>query len=197
MKKILYTLSFIIALSACKENRNENTPIVDNVVDNAESSVSGSFKSSRHDDKIDQIYSELIKSNKNLQAIDDKVKIANDESNKVIFEYKEIFDKSESYYMNAKYHANAIGDSLMKIETLDMIKSSSDQYDLKMKNVTDLIAKVNANQEKMNDLYTIFKIKKTLPEIEKYQKAHPLKPDHLNGFINKQNQLLNEVKNLK
>ncbi|WP_159436354.1 hypothetical protein [Chryseobacterium indoltheticum] len=49
----------------------------------------------------------------------------------------------------------------------------------------------------MNSLYNAFKIKKTLPEIEKYQNAHPLKTDSLNNFINKQNQLLNELKNLK
>jgi len=38
---------------------------------------------------------------------------------------------------------------------------------------------------------------KTLPEIEKYQNAHPLKTDSLETFIKKQNQLLNELKNLK
>lgn len=45
--------------------------------------------------------------------------------------------------------------------------------------------------------YSAFKIRKTLPEIEKYQNAHPLKTDSLEKFIEKQNKLLIELKNLK
>ena len=45
--------------------------------------------------------------------------------------------------------------------------------------------------------YNIFNYPLTLPEIEKYQSAHPLKTDHLDQFINKQNKLLEELKNLK
>ncbi len=74
---------------------------------------------------------------------------------------------------------------------------SSDQYELKIKNVKNLISQLNTNMERINDLYTIFKIRKTLPEIEKYQNAHPLKTDSLENFVKKQNQLLNELKNLK
>ena len=197
MKKIFFAASLILFLLSCTENKSENTPIVDNVVDNVGSSVSGSFKSSRSDDMIDQIYFELIKNDKTLKALDDKIKNANQEAGKVIFEYKEVFDKSESYYRDAEYHANAISDSLMKQGIIQSIKASSNQYALKIKEVKDLINLVNTNEKKMNDLYTVFKIKKTIPEIEKYQNAHPLKSDHLNTFIKNQNKLLDELKNLK
>ncbi|MBT2619330.1 MULTISPECIES: hypothetical protein [Chryseobacterium] len=197
MKKILLTSALVLFLFSCTENKSENTPIPDNVVDNAESSVSGSFKSGRSEDMIDQIYSELIKNDKNLQALDDKIKSINQEAGKVIFEYKKVFDKSESYYRDAEYHTSSISDSLMKKEITKSIKASSDTYFSKVKNIKDLINQVNTNEKKMNDLYTVFKVNKTLPEIEKYQNAHPLKPDHLNSFINKQNKLLTELKNLK
>jgi len=85
----------------------------------------------------------------------------------------------------------------MKKEIEREIKFSSEKYDLKTKKVKDLIVKINQNSSTIEDQYITFKIKKTLPEIEKYQKAHPLKTDSLNNFINKQNQLLNELKNLK
>lgn len=49
----------------------------------------------------------------------------------------------------------------------------------------------------LHDQYIVFKIRKTLPEIEKYQTAHPLKTDNLDAFINKQNKLLEELKKLK
>ncbi|WP_029293141.1 hypothetical protein [Chryseobacterium hispalense] len=70
-------------------------------------------------------------------------------------------------------------------------------YSLKIKSFKALIFQLTKNAEKISDLYTIFKIRKTLPEIEKYQNAHPLKTDSLENFISKQNQLLNELKNLK
>ncbi|WP_172282469.1 hypothetical protein [Chryseobacterium sp. LAM-KRS1] len=197
MKKILYIISLVALLISCKENNSENAPIADNLVDHAESSVSGSFKSGRGGDMIDQIYSELIKNDNNLKVLDDKISDANREAIQVIFKYKEILDKSESYYHDAQYHTDAISDSILKNELTKSIKASSDQYSLKVKNIKDLISQIDVNEKKMNDLYTAFKIRKTLPEIEKYQQAHPLKTDQLNMFINKQNTLLNELKNLK
>jgi hypothetical protein len=77
------------------------------------------------------------------------------------------------------------------------IKRSEQQYNLKVKKIKDLIEEITKNRERIHDTYTIFKIRKTLPEIEKYQNAHPLKTDSLENFISKQNQLLNELKNLK
>ncbi|WBV57655.1 hypothetical protein PFY10_04235 [Chryseobacterium daecheongense] len=197
MKKILYIISLVALLISCKENNSENAPIADNLVDHAESSVSGSFKSGRGGDMIDQIYSELIKNDNNLKVLDDKISDANREAIQVIFKYKEILDKSESYYHDAQYHTDAISDSILKNELTKSIKASSDQYSLKVKNIKDLINQIDINEKKMNDLYTAFKIRKTLPEIEKYQQAHPLKTDQLNIFINKQNTLLKELKNLK
>lgn len=74
---------------------------------------------------------------------------------------------------------------------------SSVQYNSKLKNVKNLILQLDKNTEKINDFYNTFKIRKTLPEIEKYHNAHPLKTDSLINFINKQNMLLNELKNMK
>ena len=197
MKKTFLTASIILFLLSCTEKKSENNPLADNVVDNTESSISGSFKKSRNDHMIDQIYYELIKDDKKLKALDDKIKNTNQEANTVISEYNKILENSESYYQDALYHTNSMTDSLMKQDITRLINSSSDRYDSKIKNIKNLIALVNTNEEKMNNLYVVFKIKKTLPEIEKYQNAHPLKPDSLNKFINKQNKLLNELKNLK
>jgi len=200
MKKILLVSTLALSLISCGENRSDNKPILENAVDNAESSVSGSLKNIRYSGDgniINEIYYELIKNDKNLQVLDDKIENSNEKSEKVILHYNTILGKSSSYYLSANYNANAIGDSLLQEKIVKEIKMSADKYNLKIKNIKDLISQVTKNKERMNDLYTVFKIKKTLPEIEKYQNAHPLKTDSLNNFINKQNQLLNELKNLK
>lgn len=53
------------------------------------------------------------------------------------------------------------------------------------------------NLIKINDQYLAFKIRKTLPELEKYQNSHPVQLNSLNAFINQQNNLLTEFKNFK
>lgn len=197
MKKILFSSILSLSLLSCSENKSENKPIIKNAVDNADSSIKGSFESNRNENMIDNIYSELIKNDKKLSVLDDKITKTNEKLRKVTEQYEYVLNKSESYYRDADYEAKAITDSLLKHQIKNQIKISSDQYDLKIKNVKNLIAQLNKNTERMNDFYTAFKIKKTLPEIEKYQNAHPLKTDSLNNFINKQNTLLNELKNLK
>ena len=196
MKKTLLITSFIILFS-CGKNKPENKPLVENAVDNTDSSLKGSFGSGREENIIDKIYSELIKNDQKLLALDDKI-LKTYEKSKIVLEYYEnVLNKSESYYIDANYQAKAITDSLLKHQIENQIKISSDKYDLKIKNIKSTISLLNKNTEKINDLYNAFKIRKTLPEIEKYQNAHPLKTDSLENFINKQNQLLNELKNLK
>lgn len=197
MKKILF--SFILALSvlSCSENKSENKPLVENAVDNADSSVKSSFESGRGKNIVHEIYSELMRNDKNLQAIDHKIANINEETEKVTSQYNDVIDKNEAYYTDANALTTAISDTILKKEISKEIKASSEKYQLKTKHIKDLIEQVGKNRVKLHDQYVIFQIKKTLPEIEKYQNAHPLKTDSLNNFINKQNQLLNELKNLK
>jgi len=197
MKKILFASALAVAVLSCKENKSENALAVENAVDNSESSVSGSLKSSRSESMVDQIYSELLKNDKSLQALDDKLMKLSEESGKVLSTYGETLHKSEFFYADAYQQAGTIKDSLLKQQVEKEIKINSDNYDHKISKIKELTAKVNKNSDDINNLYTAFKIRKTLPEIEKYQNAHPLKTDGLNHFINKQNQLLNELKKLQ
>lgn len=197
MKKILFTTSLFLLTISCSE-KSENKPLENNAVDKVESSVSTSLKSGRgNGNMVLDIYSELLKNDKNLQNLELKIEDINKETNIVISEYETIINKSDSYYNDAEQLTRSITDSLTKTEIERDIKFSSERYDLKTKKIKDLIVKINQNNSIIQDQHTIFKIKKTLPEIEKYQNAHPLKTDSLEIFINKQNQLLSELKNLK
>lgn len=198
MKKTLLTTTLLILLFSCNENRPENKPLIENAVDNTDSSLKGSFESSRYDDNmIDKIYSELIKNDKKLSALDEKILKIHEEESKVIREYENIFIKSEAYYRDAKNQSNSITDSLLKHQIKNQLKLSADKYDIKVKNMKALISRISKNTETINNVYIVFKIRKTLPEIEKYQNAHPLKTDNLEHLIGKQDQLLNELKNIK
>ncbi|QBJ85493.1 hypothetical protein DDI74_04115 [Chryseobacterium gleum] len=199
MKKILLALTLILSLLSCTEN-NRQAPIVDNAVDNAESSVSSSIKKntySREGNLVHEIYQELIKNDKALQDLDKRIAVISKETEDAITEYDDVIQKSETYYNDAMALSNSVTDSATKKQIEKEIKASSEKYDIKTQTIRDLITKIKTNRTTVHDQYLIFKIRKTLPEIEKYQKAHPLKTDSLNQFINKQNKLLEELKKLK
>ncbi|KQS92467.1 hypothetical protein [Chryseobacterium sp. Leaf394] len=197
MKKSLISTSLFLLIFSCSE-KPENKPLENNVVDNVESSSSISLKSARgKGNLVLDIYSEMLKNDKKLQNLEQQIENVYKNTNVVISEYENIINKSDSYYNDAEQLTRSITDSLVKKEIERDIKFSYERYDLKTKKIKDLIVLINKNTSVIQDQHTIFKIRKTLPEIEKYQNAHPLKTDSLDNFINKQNQLLNELRNLK
>lgn len=111
--------------------------------------------------------------------------------------YNSIISNSEDYYLIAKNEAKAINDSVLRKEMTKLIKESSENYSLNVQKIKELKHQINRNKQSIYSIYSAFKIRKTLPEIEKYQNAHSLKTDSLNQFINKQNKLLEELKKLK
>ena len=197
MKKILAVSAIALSLFSCRENKSENA-LADNAVDMVETSVSTSFKSSRNNEKtVDNIYFELIRNDKKLSDLNSRIIKTFEESGKLLAEYRNILNTSASYYQDAGYQIKDIKDSLVKQQIEKEIWASADHYNLKMKAIHDRITQITENNETLTSLYTVFKIKKTLPEIEKYQNAHPLKTDSLDSFLKKQDALLEELKNLK
>lgn len=94
MKKILLTIIFI-CLFSCGENKTENNPLVENAVDNTDSSLKGSFGSDRDENIIDKIYSELIKNDKKLSALDAKILKTYEKSRIVLEHYENVLNKSD------------------------------------------------------------------------------------------------------
>ena len=197
MKRIFLLFAFSFFIISCNENKT-NPPIVENAVDNAESSPMSSLKQGRYSENmVHQIYNELMKNDKSLKVLDEKIIDINEKTQKTISRYEDVINKSAIYYNDAEHLTRAITDSITKGQVKADIKISSEKYELKTKNIKDLIQRINENQSKIKDQYIVFRIKKTIPEIEKYQQAHPLKTDSLNQFINKQNQLLSELKKIR
>ncbi|PUV25075.1 MULTISPECIES: hypothetical protein [Sphingobacterium] len=197
MKKIFFASVMTLSLLSCRDNKSVNSP-VDNVIDNAGSSASGSLKSYRGDElTVNRIYFELIKNDKNLTALNTKIENTFEETGRTLAVYKNILNTSTSYYQDAHQQTKSITDSLVRQQVEKEIMASSEQYNLNVKNIKERIDLINKNNETLTSLYTTFKIRKTLPEIEKYQNAHPLQKDSLDHFVNKQNSLLDELKNLR
>lgn len=196
MKKILFAATLALSLLSCRENKPENKPIIENAVDNTDSKISTS-RYMKGQNILDAIYYEQIKNDESLKKLDEKIIILQKDSRKVKDLYNDILRKNDEYYSDAEYGAKSISDSVLRKNITSLVKESSDKYNVKTQKLKELSLKITKNSQDIYGYYMAFKIRKTLPEIEKYQSAHPLKADSLNQFINKQNKLIEELKKLK
>lgn len=200
MKTSLYVTLFFLIVS-CKDDQSvTSTPKVsqENVVENvtAESNQLESRYKGR-EDIVEQIYQELILNDKELTKLDAKIKDINKNTENTINEYKNILSKSENYYTEARKKTEVISDSILRGKLDSVILHSALNYDGRVVGVKNTIFQAEQNLKKINDLYAAYKIKKTLPEIEKYQKSNPFDLRKLNELIKNQNQFLTEINALK
>lgn len=200
MKKLIY-LSSALVMFSCSENTSGSLKTTEptNVIEEAESHGSSSISKngSRYgENQVDKIYGVLMSKDKNLKKLDERISSLQNESRKTLSENGGVLARSAEYYKDAKSKTAGITDSLAKNQTLEMIKQSEQRFNLQSKKLRELIAQAQLNQEKINDTYIIFKIRKTIPEIEKYQNDNPLELKNLLTYINKQTQLIAELRKL-
>lgn len=196
MKKIFITSMLFLFIISCQENKTADHDMVEQAVENTESGFSIK-RMSKSKAIIDAIYMEKIKDDERLKDLHKRFLSLWNDSEVMKDLYDDVIRSSENYYADAEIRTKNIMDSALQKEVLDLLKNSSEKYDVKINKLNALKIQVNFNAIQLNSFYDIYKIKKTLPEIEKYQETHPLETDSLENFINKQNQLLNELKNLK
>ncbi len=198
MKKLFFLTVGFIFLS-CNRNGNNSNDInnqQDNIVQNVESSES-SFRMMKGSNLLDAIYYESIKNDEKLKQIDEKINLIEKQSRELISQKDEIINKSNEYYSDADLEARSINDSILRKQILSLLENSSEKYNLKLKSIKNAIAQIKANNNKMENFYSAFKIKRTLPEIEKFQKQNPISEDDLNKLIKQQELLIENVKQLK
>lgn len=197
MKNIFLSI-LLLSVVSCKESRTEN-PEQNNAVANAESSITDQLKSGTRFDNnmVDKIYFELRKNDEQLQNLDRKIEKSLEEAQKIINEKEKVLSKSNDYYRDADSRLRIIKDSTLKKTVENELKISESKYDLKTKPVRDKIIELQKSIDATMDYYASFKIRKTLPEIEKYQNQNPLAPKNLELLVKKQNLLTAELKTMK
>ena len=195
--KNLLIITTLVLLFSCKEKTENAVVAAENT--NVISSV-GSQKGSRYSkgsSLIDAIYFEMIKDDKVLKALDEEINLIRKNSDELISQKQELLIKPSEYYGEVNREIAMIKDSILKKEMKNFIKESSDNFTRKEKELEMVIKDLEINNGRINDYYNFFKIKKTLPEIEKYQNQNPLKLEELKKIIADQNQLLETLKNMK
>ena len=196
MKNLLIIATLFLSFS-CKE-KTENAVIAagnSNVISSVESKTGSRY--SKGSSLIDAIYFEMIKDDKVFQALDEEINLIRKNSDELISQKQELLIKPSEYYGEVNREIAMIKDSILKKEMKNFIKESSDNFTRKEKELEMDIKDLEINNGRIYDYYSFFKIKKTLPEIEKYQNQNPLKLEELKKMIADQNELLEKLKNMK
>ncbi len=203
MKNFAYLLLPIL-LTACKENtsikKNSDTPAEQtNVVENIDAKSTDPFQKSYRTNAgmVNDIYNQLVLSDKNLAKLDTQIKNLNTKTEEVISVYENVLSNSDNYYKDALQKTESFQDSIMRKKVDSLMNQSAKKYDDKNANVKNFIAAAKKNIAVINDNYTTFKIYKTLSEIEKYQNNNSFDVTNLNNLMSEQNKILTDLKNTK
>lgn len=203
MKNFAYLLLPIL-LTSCKENtsikKNSDTPAEQtNVVENIDAKSTDPFQKSYRTNAgmVNDIYNQLVLSDKNLAKLDTQIKNLNTKTEEVISVYENVLSNSDNYYKDALQKTESFQDSIMRKKVDSLMNQSAKKYDDKNANVKNFIAAAKKNIAVINDNYTTFKIYKTLSEIEKYQNNNSFDVTNLNNLMNEQNKILTDLKNTK
>lgn len=196
MKKFGY-LFLPILLFSCKENssikKNEDVPVAQtNVVENIETKSTDPFQKTyrTNNGMVEDIYNQLVLSDKNLAKLDTQIKNLNTKTAETVAVYENVLANSDNYYKDALKKTATFQDTLMRKRVDSIMLNSSKKYDEKTANVKSYIAAANKNIAIINDNYNSFKIYKTLPEIEKYQNTNSFDLSNLNKLMAEQNKIL-------
>lgn len=199
MKKSIVILIPLLLLS-CQESspvrKNKDAASAEpNVIENIKEKSSDPFQKAYRTNAgmVEDIYNQLIINDKALSKLDTQIKNLNTNTSEVIAAYESVLANSTNYYDDAKIKSGKISDSLLQREINNLMTASAQKYSTKTANVQSYIAAAKKNISTVNDQYMLYKIYKTLPEIEKYQNTNSFDLQNLNTLISEQNKVLSTL----
>lgn len=189
MKKLLLLFVFTLFISCQKNETNTKNNEEPKVLQEKSIDI-GRFK--RGGDLVDQLYEDLVNKSPELKNLEEDLQGLNPRDTIEIFNNYD--RKSDFYYRAAEANAEGIRDSILKKKILNLISNSATKYDTKKAQVQNLVSTINQKRTEITNYHTALKIILTLPLIEKYQKDHLPQKSPFEKVIEKENQLLEKVK---
>ena len=196
LKTLFHALIFIVFLSigSCK---NKPAAPANNPAALAEkgSFGSGLFKSYRGN-LVDELYTELLDKSRELSAVEDSLRRLETTEKDSLSRFANYDNKITHYYENARGYARSVTDSTLKARIGRMIDYSDSSYKAMAATQLALMEGIDKNKLTLSDLHSILMIVKTLPVIEKYQKANLPKGASLQKYANKQARIIQQMDTL-
>ena len=87
-----------------------------------------------------------------------------------------------------------ISDSIMAEKVRKELSASKEKFNKLISNLNESDSTINRTYKKIQDRYIVFKIQKTIPVIENFQKEKLFDNNKLKDFIKEQNKVIEQIK---
>ena len=175
MHKCLPYLLLILALAACNTPKKEYTPQQEEPPKalQEKSSVGGLLSKGRgSEDLVESLYKELMEKSPELAALEKNINLVTEMQHDSLDLFERFNGKNTLYYNAAKRHMQSLSDSSLKTEITNLIEQSMAGYNQRISGHDALIATINQQSSKLDDLHIMLKLVRTMAAMEKFQRSN-------------------------
>ncbi|MBN8786726.1 MAG: hypothetical protein J0I84_06525 [Terrimonas sp.] len=183
--KIFAGLIVLICIS-CNTNRKKQVP---KVLDNKKISIEKAVKRGE-EDILEGLYKEIADTSEILKHFESGLQELYKSKDDSLAAISTFDNQNGNYYKSAAAHAKQITDSVLRINISILISSSIKKYDSITSRHDSLVKNIMQNEATLKDLHKVLKIAYTLPLIEKYQQDNLPDAQPIEGFSNRQHEIM-------
>lgn len=200
MKQLFVLLLLSLVFLSCNLRTNRTSTDSDNnkekeipkVLLEEKDESSSRIKSSN--DLVEEIYDDILKNNEKLKKLDESINENNKKMYNALKDFEDYKRKSAQYYSSAESGALNITDSILSSKVKLDIANSKIKYEKLIQDLSNADSLIRDLSIKIKENYKAFKIQKTLPVIEKYQKEKIVNGKTMDEFIQEEKKLLERIK---
>ena len=193
-------LIFSILTFSCIDNnvktkndkpQNETPQVLDDTKINYDIS---SVKNRYGNDIIEELFTEAINNDKDLEKITDKLDDINGIKNDSLKIYYKYIDNNLTYWENVDKHIYQLSDTTLKKEIESIFDRLKTKYNNRLKNHTESMEILNSKAIILNDQKILMKLIVTEPMMNNYQRNELPDIQTINSLINDYDTLISNTK---
>ena len=177
-------------------DRQENSSLQQPDVFRDESTSLESKYGRKRADLINAIYTDLLKSDKELSGLEHELRVLEDSRDESTSSF-DIYNRYiQSYYTSAGNYAGSLRDTVLRDKLLTYVKENYAAYEASVSGHQRLAHTINKNQMIIEDLRKVIMITKTMPVMHRHQKDSYPDAGLSESYIRKQEKLINKEKQI-
>ncbi len=149
-----------------------------------------------YEDLVENLYSEMVNKDIDLKKLEDKIHDLNKSKSDTTDLFDKFHGKNLSYFNSAGIHISQIKDSLLRQKMKSLIDNSLAKYNASIIKHNEFRKMIEARELTLTDLHNMLKILKTLPLMQEYQNANLPSTRSLEGYIQRQDEVIKFVDTL-
>lgn len=194
--KNLVMAGLLLSLGGCVRNNSDNPPETPKALQKEQSVVS-ELKSYRGESLLEKLYEEIMSHDAALEQLDDAVLRMEKYGADSAEAFNSYYGKCRQYYREAQQAADGISDSSVKRQAYALLAAGDNRLQALVATDTLLLQQAAQRKQTLQDAYTVMKIVKTLPAIERFAAGNHPDSQPLVGLVKQYDQLISKVRQQK